>query len=76
MVYSLKEEIIRILRKESACSRSEIAGNLKSKPNRAILMGYLRALVDLGVINSKDIGKAKLYFLKPIKAAKGGGTDK
>lgn len=73
MVYcTLKEEIIRILRTEGACSRSEIAKHLKSKPNRAILMGYLRALVDMEIISSKDIGKAKLYFLKPIQIAKGG----
>ena len=72
MVYSLKEEIIRILKKEGACSRSEIAKNLKSKPNRAILMGYLRALVDLNIISSKDIGKAKLYFLHSNNSSKGG----
>jgi hypothetical protein len=26
-------------------------------------MGYLRCMADLGVIVSKDIGKAKVYFL-------------
>ena len=41
MVYhSLKEEVLGILIKEGACSREEIAGKLKEKPNRAILMGY------------------------------------
>jgi len=65
MVYhSLKEEIIEILKKEDACSREEIAKKLKEKPNRAILMGYLRCLSDLGVICSKDAGKAKIYFLR------------
>lgn len=65
MVYhTLKEEIIEILRKEGACSREEIAKKLKKKVNRAILMGYLRALSDLEIIISKDAGKAKIYFLK------------
>ncbi|MBT3282279.1 MAG: hypothetical protein HN374_04860 [Cryomorphaceae bacterium] len=64
MVYpSLKEEIVGILRKEGACSREEISKNLKEKPNRAILMGYLRCLSDFGFIISKDVGKAKIYFL-------------
>ena len=65
MVYhSLNEEIIEILKKEGACSREEIASKLTQNPNRAILMGYLRCLVDLDIINSKDVGRAKLYFLK------------
>jgi len=64
MVYhTLKEEIIEILKKEGACSREEIAKKLKTKPNRAILMGYLRCLADLGMIISKDVGKAKIYML-------------
>ncbi|MBR9704684.1 hypothetical protein GOV12_04680 [Candidatus Pacearchaeota archaeon] len=64
MVYhSLKEEIVAILKKEGVCSREEINSKLKEKPNRAILMGYLRCLSDLGIIISKDIGKAKVYFL-------------
>jgi len=61
--HTLKEEIVAILRKEGACSRVEIASKLKEKLNRAILMGYLRCLVDLGVLISKDVGKAKIYFL-------------
>ena len=65
MVYhSLKEEVVEILRKEGACSREEINKKLKEKVNRAILMGYLRCLSDLGIIFSKDAGKAKIYFLK------------
>ena len=64
MVYhNLKEEIIGILEKEGMCSREEISKKLKEKPNRAILMGYLRCLSDLDVISSKDVGKAKVYFL-------------
>ncbi len=65
MVYhSLSEEIVEILKKEGACSREEIASKLKENPNRAILMGYLRCLVDLDIIGSKDVGRAKLYFPK------------
>ena len=60
---SLREEIVGVLKKESACSREEINKNLKEKPNRAILMGYLRCLSDLGILISKDVGKAKIYFL-------------
>jgi predicted transcriptional regulator len=64
MVYhNLKEEIVGILKKENACSREEINKNLKEKPNRAILMGYLRSLSDLGILISKDVGRAKVYFL-------------
>ncbi|MBT4165830.1 hypothetical protein HOE04_02215 [archaeon] len=71
MVYhNLKEEVVAILKKEGACSREEINSKLKEKPNRAILMGYLRCLADLGIIISKDAGKAKIYFLDP--SAKGG----
>jgi len=71
MVYhTLKEEVIEILKKEGACSREEISSKLKEKPNRAILMGYLRCLSDLEIIISKDVGKAKIYFLN--KNQKGG----
>jgi len=74
--YTLKEEILEILKKESVSSREEIARNLKQKPNRAILMGYLRCLVDLGVIESKDAGKAKIYFIgKRGKQGKGLDTE-
>lgn len=65
MVYhTLKKEVIDILKKEGTCTRKEIARGLKARPNRAILMGYLRCLVDLKIIESKDAGKAKIYFLK------------
>ena len=64
MVYhSLNEEVVEILKKEGTSSREEINKKLKEKVNRAILMGYLRALSDLEVIGSKDAGKAKIYFL-------------
>jgi|TARA_B100001971_G_C18156165_1_gene518662 hypothetical protein len=65
--YNLKEEIIVILEKEGTCTREEIASKLKTKPNRAILMGYLRCMSDLEIIGSKDAGKAKIYFLKGDK---------
>ena len=62
--YKLGKEIVRILKKEGVSSREEISSKLKKKVNRAILMGYLRCLVDLNIIGSKDVGKAKIYFLK------------
>jgi len=65
MVYhSLKEEVVEILKNEGASTREEIASKLKDNPNRAILMGYLRCLADLEIIDSKDVGRAKLYFLR------------
>jgi len=65
MVYhTLKKGVVDILKKEGACSRQEIVSKLKDNPNRAILMGYLRCLVDLGLICSKDVGRAKIYFLR------------
>lgn len=65
MVYNTpKDEIVRILKKEGTSTREEIAKNLKHKPNRAILMGYLRCLSDLAIIKSKNAGKAKIYFMK------------
>ena len=68
MVYhTLREEVIDILKKEGASTREEIAAKLKEAPNRAILMGYLRCLVDLDIIESKDVGRAKLYFLREGK---------
>jgi len=72
MVYHrLKEEIFGILKKEGACSREEISKKLKEKPNRAILMGYLRCLADFGLMISKDVGKAKIYFLGEKGVIKG-----
>ena len=76
--YKLKEEIVAILEKEGACSREEIASKLKERPNRAILMGYLRALVDLEIILCKDVGKAKIYFVvdkKGFTKYKKGGSE-
>ena len=66
VLHNLKEEVVEILKKEGACSREEIAKKLKEKPNRAILMGYLRCLSDIGIIASKDAGKAKIYFLREV----------
>tara|TARA_Y100000310_G_scaffold231929_1_gene234646 strand:- start:85 stop:294 length:210 start_codon:yes stop_codon:yes gene_type:complete len=64
--YTLKEEVLRILKEEGMCTRVELAKKLKQEPNRAILMGYLRCLADFDIINSKDVGKAKIYFLKEV----------
>ena len=56
------EKIMNLLKKEPAF-QEEIRTILKN-PDRAILTGYLRCLVDLGKIRSKDRGRAKVYFLK------------
>jgi len=44
------------------CTQKEISREL-SDINRAILLGYLRCMVDMGIISSKDSGKAKVYFI-------------
>tara|TARA_Y100000034_G_scaffold98204_1_gene120183 strand:+ start:645 stop:872 length:228 start_codon:yes stop_codon:yes gene_type:complete len=61
--YALGKEVVDILKKEGMSTREELMKKLKDKPNRAIMMGYLRCLVDLEKIRSKDVGKAKIYYL-------------
>jgi hypothetical protein len=58
-------KIITLLKnKGQPLTQAEIASSLRSlNINRAILLGYLRCLSDLGKIKSKDSGKAKIYFL-------------
>lgn len=58
----LYKKVIGVLRKGEPCTQREIAGEL-SDINRAVLLGYLRCLVDIGKIKSKDGGKAKIYYL-------------
>ena len=59
----LKERIVVFLRESGApCTQKEIAQSLPSI-NRAVLLGYLRCLVDVGRVKSKNIGKAKSYYL-------------
>jgi len=59
----LYEKITAFLKKEGEpCTQKEIVAVLPGI-NRAVLLGYLRCLVDVGKIKSKDSGKAKVYFL-------------
>jgi predicted transcriptional regulator len=59
----LREKIVAFLeKKKEPCTQKEIAVAL-SGINRAVLLGYLRCLVDVGKIKSKDSGKAKVYYL-------------
>jgi len=61
--YKLQDKIIKILQNGESYSQQQISLKI-DKINRAILMGYLRCLVDSGKIKSKDVGKTKIYFLK------------
>jgi len=59
----LYEKIIAFLKKGGEpCTQKEIALGLVGI-NRAVLLGYLRCLVDVGKVKSKDSGKAKIYYL-------------
>jgi predicted transcriptional regulator len=55
IIKTLKEKDGPITQKELSTKLPEI--------NRAVLLGYLRCLSDLGKIKSKEIGKAKAYYL-------------
>jgi len=61
--YKLFQKIIFNMKKGNFYSQKQIASNIKPL-NRAILTGYLRCLYDLEKIESKDLGKTKIYFLK------------
>lgn len=59
----LCDEIIAFLRRDGGpCTQKDIARHLSSV-NRAVLLGYLRCLVDVGKIKSRESGKAKVYYL-------------
>jgi len=59
----LYESIVAFLKEDGGpCTQKDIAGALPSM-NRAVLLGYLRCLVDNGKIKSRDSGKAKIYYL-------------
>lgn len=59
----LYQKIVGFLRENGGpCTQREIAMALPSI-NRAVLLGYLRCLVDVGKVKSKDSGKAKIYYL-------------
>lgn len=56
------KKILSILReRKEPMTQKEISE--KVNMNRAILLGYLRCLVDLDLIKSKNSGKAKIYFV-------------
>lgn len=61
--YKLAERIIKSMKNGEVYSQKQISSKIKPI-NRAILTGYLRCLHDLGKIESEDVGKAKIYFLK------------
>ena len=63
MHYKLFQKIIENMEKGKFYSQKQIASEIEPV-NRAILTGYLRCLYDLGKLESKDAGKAKIYFLK------------
>ena len=59
----LHKKIVNFLRNSGEpCTQKDIANGLPSM-NRAVLLGYLRCLVDIGKVKSKDSGKAKIYYL-------------
>ena len=59
----LDKKIIAYLRKKGEpLTQREVSQGI-SGINRAVLLGYLRCMVDLGKIRSKNSGKAKIYFL-------------
>lgn len=60
---TMHKDIIALLRaKGEPLTQKEIADGL-GDINRAILLGYLRCLVDLGKIKMKPSGRANIYFL-------------
>ncbi|MFH1451920.1 MAG: hypothetical protein ABIF88_01960 [archaeon] len=57
------QRIISVLKeKKEPLTQREISKSMPSM-NRAVLLGYLRCLVDLGKIKSKNSGKAKIYYI-------------
>ena len=59
----LYEKIVAYLREDGGpCTQRDITGGLPAM-NRAVLLGYLRCLVNVGKIRSRDSGKAKIYYL-------------
>jgi len=59
----LKERIISELKKrKEPLTQREITKKI-SKINRAVLLGYLRCLADLGKIKSKRSGKTIIYYI-------------
>ena len=57
------EKIKKLLKDGEARSQKEIMKELGAI-DRGILTGYLRCLTDLGEIESKFLGRTKIYFIK------------
>mgnify|MGYP001626249689 CR=1 FL=1 len=58
----LAGKIIILLKNNPGQTIKEIAVQLNV--NRTFLSGYLKALEDKGFIRSKEIGSAKVYFVR------------
>jgi predicted transcriptional regulator len=59
----LYKKILTILKKKkNPCTQAEIAKEI-GEINRAILLGYLRCMVDLGRIKSRMGGRTLIYYL-------------
>ena len=59
----LYKKIVSFLKgSDGPCTQREISLALPGI-NRAVLLGYLRCLVDVRKVKSKDSGKAKVYWL-------------
>ncbi|MFA5060903.1 MAG: hypothetical protein WC494_01135 [Candidatus Pacearchaeota archaeon] len=54
--------LVYLQSKKEPCTQSEIS-NAIPKMHRIILLGYLRCLVDIGMIKSKKSGKALIYYI-------------
>ena len=57
------KKIKAILKNTEPRSQKEISERL-GEIDRAILTGYLRCMVDLQIIECKNMGRTKIYFLK------------
>ena len=58
----LRKSIIEIIKQDSLLTHSEISKALKT--DKAIVSGYLQAMVDYGEISMKKIGNSKVYFIE------------
>ncbi len=59
---NLVAKVSRLLNDNPGQSIKDLAKQLKV--NRSFLAGYLKALEDQGLVRSKRIGPAKVYFIR------------
>jgi predicted transcriptional regulator len=57
----IQKKIMQAIRERGPCTQQEISKAV-GKINRAVLLGYLRCLCDLGKIKAKKAGKALVYY--------------